>query len=164
MRNMCEPFSAAAAGISIASTILGTVASVNSNRYQASVADDAARAATQQAGFEASRQANDTARLLARQRAAYAAAGIGSSGTPLDVGFDLAGEGRLEERRILHAGALQANEQTARARLARYGTRVDLLQGLTQIGSDLLAGIERSGIGGGTGAPKGPKPPYRGAL
>jgi len=155
---MCDPLTAAA-GIGIASTVLGTVASVNTQRYQAATADNAAQVATQQAGFEASRSASDTARLLARQRATYAAAGVGSSGTPLDVGADLASEGRMDERRILYEGALRANEQESRARLSRYGARVDLLQGLTQIGSDLLAGMGQSGFGSATGARKTSRTP-----
>ena len=160
---MCDPITAAA-GIGIASTVLGTVASVNTQRYQAAAADNAAQVATQQASFEASRSASDMARLLARQRAAYAAAGIGSSGTPLDAGADLASEGRMDERRILYEGALRANEQESRARLLRYGARIDLLQGLTQIGSDLLGDIGQSGFGSATGARKGPKTPNSGAL
>jgi len=145
---MCDPFSAAAAGLGIASSLLGTVGSVNASRYQAAAADQSARAATQQAGFDASRQAVENSRRLAQQRAALAAAGIDSAGTPLDLGADLAEAGRLDERRILHEGALRANEGKTQALAARYAARVDLLEALTRAGSDLLAEL------GPTGAPR----------
>lgn len=155
---MCDPITAVA-GLGFASTILGTVASVNTQRAQAAAADNAAQVATRQASYEASRSAADMARLLARQRAAYAAAGISGSGTPLDVGADLAGEGRTDERRILYEGALRANEPEARARLSRYGARADLLQGLTRLGSDLLGTMGQSGSGVATGVRKAPRTP-----
>jgi hypothetical protein len=151
---MCEPFSAVAAGLGVASSILGTVGSVNASRYQAAAADQAARAAMQEASFEASRQAIGTGRLLAQQRAAFAAAGVGGSGTPLDVGFDLASEGRLEERRILYRGALHANDQETRARLLRYSAGAELLRGLTDAGSELLGAMKGYGFGSASGTSK----------
>lgn len=135
---MCEPFSAVAAGLGLASTILGTVGSGNANRYQAAAADQAARTAMQAAGFEASRKAIGTSRLLAQQRAATAASGVSGSGTALDLGFELASEARLEERRILYQGLLQENDEATRARLLRYRASADLLEGLTKAGSELL--------------------------
>lgn len=144
---MCEPFSAVAAGLGLASTILGTVGSVNASRYQAAANDQSARSAMQSATFEASRKAVEVGRLLAQQRAATAASGFSGSGTPVDLGFDLASEGRLEERRLLHQGRLQANDEITRARLLRYQANADLLAGLTKAGADLLATSASFGAG-----------------
>lgn len=150
---MCNPI--VAAGLAVASTLLGTVSRVNTERYQARVADNAAAMQRQQAGLLAARQASETGRLLARQRAAFAAAGIGGGGSPLDIGFDVAQEGRIEERQRLYEGELGAVQNEASARLHRYNQGVDLLLGLTSAGSQLLSlsGSAKSV----SGTPKGSK-------
>jgi len=145
--SMCNPM--IAVGLSVASTLLGTMASANSQRYQARVADNAAKTQRQQAGFLAARQASDTGRMLARQRAALAASGIGNSGSPLDLGFDFGQEGRIAERQTLYEGEIGAVQNEAASRLHRYNAGVDLLTGLTAAGSQLLGTVGGGSKAGG---------------
>jgi hypothetical protein len=150
---MCNPI--IAVGLTVAASMLGTVASANNQRYQARVADNAARTQRQQAGFLAARQASDTGRMLARQRAALAASGIGNSGSPLDLGFDLGQEGRIAERQKLYEGRIGAAQSEAASRLHRYNAGVDLLTGLTAAGGQLLGTVGGGSKAGGASAKGG---------
>lgn len=116
--------------ISLASTVVGGVfsavgaynqneAASNAAAYNAQVATQAASYARQAGEVKAEAAGRETAALMGRQRAGFAASGVDvNTGSPLDVQADTARFGQLNQLTIRNNAAREAWGYTASANLA----------------------------------------------
>lgn len=115
--------------ISMAMTVVGGVVSglgaqrqdqeqANAANYNAAVARNAATFAQQQGEVQAQAKDRQTAALIGRQRAVYAAGNLDvNSGSPLDIQSDTAQIGRLDSLTIRNNAAREAYGYQANANL-----------------------------------------------
>lgn len=145
----------AAAGASIAAGGIGALGRLNAGKAEAAASTfNAALAERQattelQAGALASGQVYDERRRdIARARAAGAASGVdATSGSPLDVLADLAGQAKLEEETVFWNGYQRARAAGAQMSIEQFRAQVarPAARGAA-IGSLLSAGGSAAGI------------------
>lgn len=124
--------------VSIALSVLSGVQQSKQVKAQAKLEDYKATVARQQAAYDAELKHRENQRLLARNRSAYAASGVRSAGSPLDVGVDMAGVAHEEENRILNQGSLTAWHHYNQARFERARAKNILATTFLEAGSSLL--------------------------
>ena len=92
--------------------------------YNAAVAENNAKAASEKAAFEASQRTREKRRLLSRQAALYGKAGVVTTeGSPLLVMAQTALEEELQVAAIRYGGKVQAQRYRSEAELSRYRGR-----------------------------------------
>ena len=112
--------------------------------FNAAIAKNQAIAARQKAAFDASRQRSATADLLARQRAAIAAAGVSLEGTPLELLEATAEAGELDAQVIIYGGELQSAGFRSQSELSRFTAASS--DGMLGAGATLLTGAGKTGL------------------
>lgn len=107
--------------------------------YNAAVEKNNATMAAQQAEFDAQQIRDRNRKLLAAQRAAFAASGVDAGGgSALDVYSDTAYRGELEALAAIYTGKTSATAHTAQARLDRFRADDAETAGYIGVGSSLL--------------------------
>lgn len=97
-------------------------------------------------------QRRETARLLGRQRAGFAKAGVGLEGSPLLVMAETAAEGELLAQRERHRGEVARTRAANEAAIAKAEGRAALVGGVLGAGASILTGASSlRGLGGGSG-------------
>lgn len=129
--------------------------------YQKEVQEYNAALERQKALEAARKHRKDVQRLLATQRAKYAASGLEiSEGTPLELFAQTAYEGEMDARNILYVGEMRARGFEMSADLSQFQGKVALWRGKQQAYGTLLSGAAQAsgtyyagtaGGGGGTG-------------
>ena len=143
------------AGIGLALTAIGTGVAAYSAKAQGDAADDAAKynakvaendaiTARQQADFERNRLRKQHLRVLGRQRAAFAKSGTDLTGSAVDVMYDSALEGEMDELLVLYGGSLAAGNRQAAAQLARAEGRNARTSGYLNAAGTILSGTGRA--------------------
>lgn len=120
--------------------------------YRANIADLNASMASQQAGAREEAQRRESRQELGRQRAAFAQAGVGFSGSVLDVGRESAISAELDALNTRYAGQVERanfrNEETAErfnAQVFRKQAKSTRRMRWLKAGSSLMGG---GGYGG----------------
>lgn len=125
--------------LTVASTAVGAISSIQAGKAEEKAADRAAA----QAKAAAEREAEDTRkqhqRIIAAQTARYGASGLTMEGTPLLVQMESLKESEEQLRRILEGGEMRtgAYEETGRqaATSGQIGGVKALLGGATSVGT-----------------------------
>lgn len=131
----------AAAGVGAYASYAQGQAQKEASEFNAKVAENNAMAAEQQGQFDAQQIRDKNRRLVASQRAAYAASGVDpNSGSPLDVYRDTKISGELEALTAIYTGRTSANAQTAQASLDRARANSASNAGTLGAASSLLGG------------------------
>jgi hypothetical protein len=147
--------------IAIAMTAIGTGVSVYGQiqqgksqaaqaEYNAKLAKRNAKSARENAEYEARQKRRGTARLIGKQRALYAKAGVTMEGSPLDVLQETAAQGEMDALMIERGYAQQGAAYKSQSELAKMRARHYKQQGYFGAGSTLLTGGGQimSGYGG----------------
>jgi len=134
-----DPVTAIAIGVAA----VGTAVSVKGQQDAATATKRAGRARAGELAKEAVKEAERGRRLRAQQRAAFGAAGVNSSGSPLQVQGQSLIDSILDQEAIL-AGAKNINDDARRR--ARAATTGAIGTAISGIGS-AIGGL--SGLGGG---------------
>ena len=108
--------------------------------YNAKLAKRNAKAAKENAVYEARQKRRGTARLIGKQRALYAKAGVTMEGSPLDVLQETAAQGEMDALMIERGYAQQETAYKSQAKLAKMRARNYKQQGYLAAGSTLLTG------------------------
>jgi len=142
----------AAPYLAAGSAVLGAVGAVQSGqqqaaamRYNASVTQNNAFTAERDANAEAARLGDQNRRRMATATAAQGASGADlSSGSPLDVLADLAGEARLDEEILRWRGRTQGQSLRASAAFERTQAPAASRAGYASGATTLLGGLGRA--------------------
>jgi hypothetical protein len=134
---------------SVISSIAGAISAQNAADaqsealdYNASIMDKEAMAERESAKFEETRQREANAKLMARQRVAYATSGVDlSEGTPLEVLGSQAGEMEMDALAIRYNGEIKAKKNESQAAIYRLQSQQAQRAGFANAGSSLLTGI-----------------------
>ncbi len=86
-----------------------------------------------------------TTRGIGRAAAAYGAAGVETSGSPLAVMADLAAQGELRKRLALYSGQLSSASDTAQGGIAAAEGKAAASPGIIRGGGTLLTGTAQAG-------------------
>ena len=108
--------------------------------YSKSVADANAAQARNAAAIEEDTSRFRTGRLMATQRANYAASGLSFEGSPLEVMGDTAAQAELDALRIRYGGEVQARAEEAKKPLYDYQAKQAKSQAIMGFGQTLLTG------------------------
>jgi hypothetical protein len=155
---MCTGLEVAVLALSAVSSITSAVGAVQQGKQQRQAYNYQAEVQEQQAQEEriatATNEANfkeEQRRLLARRRAVLGASGVElSSGSPLLVSEDFAGETALQALRIRRGGEVRATRLEQQANLSRYQGRAAKSGGYARAGSTLLSGLGKTAYYGST--------------
>ncbi|HEU0070939.1 MAG TPA: hypothetical protein VFS04_06570 [Alphaproteobacteria bacterium] len=128
----------ALAALSAASTVAQGVAANNTARAQAQAMRQNADIIRQRAAVEEDKYRRQTSKLLGRQRALFANAGVNLDGSPLLAQEETAANAELEALTMRHTGDLEAANQLNQAMLTRLKGRTALVSGFTGAGESLL--------------------------
>lgn len=109
-------------------------------KAQASLIEDQAQLAKQEADRAADQKAVERRKFLAEQRMAYSASGISMEGTPLEVGADTWKEFQMEIDALRRSGAAQLAFGQREAETTRATGRAQLVSGILQ-------GVGTAGMG-----------------
>lgn len=155
--------SAAASAVQAVGAIQSGQAQSKQAAYQAQVYQQQAAREREVAASQEEDYRRQQSRLMAARRAALGASGIeASTGSPLLVSQDFAGEAELQALRIRNAGDVSATRLEQQAGLTRAEGASARTAGFMRAGSSLLSGFgeayryKQPGIGTGTdyGKPK----------
>jgi hypothetical protein len=124
--------------------------------YQQKVDEDRAKAARDAAEAAAQTQQEEAAHAKARLRSMAAASGIVTGeGSELLAEMESAGNAKLDEKRILYAGAIRASDYEQEGVLRGYEAKGAWRQGYLGAGTSLIGGAARAyslyNSGGGSG-------------
>lgn len=108
-----------AAGIGAYSAISSASAQSDAADFNSKVAANNAQQAKQEADAEAARVRDKNRRILASQKAAYAASGVQISGTVTDVLLDSATQGELDAMSVEYAGKVRQNALISQSELLK---------------------------------------------
>jgi len=128
---------AAAAG-----TGISAIASYSAYQQQAKVAESNADAASAAARAEEQRLRRDRARRMGSIRAAYGAAGVQATGTPLEVLGDQAMEAELDALAVRYGGAVRSRNFENQADSNRSSAIGSLIGGAAGVGTSLLGSAQ----------------------
>lgn len=137
----------AATATQAAGQITQGVAARRAGRARKSALEAQAARRGERAGAEERDFRRRASRLLARQRALFAASGVSTEGSPTAVGGDTAAEAELQARRILRAGLSDAELLRFQGSLESQKGESAFLAGLTGAGTTLLTGARRLPFG-----------------
>lgn len=131
----------AATAVTAISAFTSSQSAASADKYNASVAEQNAIAAQQQAAGAAIIQSEQAQRTFGSTRAAYGASGIvGGTGTALDVLANSASNAERDRQSILYKGQLEATGYQDQAQLDRYKASNELKQGYMKATGILLGG------------------------
>lgn len=149
---MCTGFEIAALGLLTVGTVVTAAGAMQQGQqeqqaynYQADVQEQQAKeervvAATNEANFIEEQRRN-----MARRRALLGASGVeSSSGSPLLVSEDFAGETALQALRIRRGGEVRATRLEQQAELSRFSGQSARQGGRLRAGASLLTGFGQS--------------------
>jgi hypothetical protein len=125
-----------AGAVAVIGALIGAASSIHAGRQAKEAKKDAAELARREGEAAAAKQARETAQLLSKQQAAYAASGVGLEGTPLFVIEETERLAAEERELILELSGYRS------AALSEEG-RAASLQGLGKGTSTLLTGTGR---------------------
>ena len=136
----------------VAGGVISAIGAVQQGNAARSQANLQAQVLQQQAGRDRQQAAADEAdfrtrqsRVLAARRAALGASGVDpSSGSPLLVSQDFAGETELQALRIRTGGEVQATRAEQQAQLQRFQGRAAQTSGFIRGGSLLVGGTAKA--------------------
>lgn len=129
---------AIAAVVSAVGTGISAIGAYSAAQFQADQADRNARAVMAANRVEEERLRRDRTRRMGAIRAAYGAAGVQNTGTPLEVLGDQAMEAELDALSTRYNGASQAANLRSSASSYRSGATGSLISGGFGVGSSLL--------------------------
>lgn len=136
---------AASAVVSAAGAIQQGQASRKMANYQATVAENNAIAARQEAEFQERQHREKARQALSAHRARAAKGGaLPEEGSPLLFGVDTSEASEIDALNIRRRGELQATELRSRAALTRYEGRMAQRSAYLRAGSSLLDGMSRA--------------------
>ncbi|MGP1395403.1 MAG: hypothetical protein ACTS3R_07815 [Inquilinaceae bacterium] len=131
--------------LSIGGSLLGAFGKAKAARDERDAARENARVAEKEAerqrrrtALELERQRKTARRVVGRQRAEFAMAGVGATGSALDIIADSAAEAALDASLIEEGGRLAESYALAQARQDRDRGRAVFQGGLLSAGSHLL--------------------------
>lgn len=138
--------------LQVGSTLVSTVGSMSQAQaqaeiaeYNAAVAAAEAEAAKQKALYDAEQSRDKFRRLMGRQRALYAKAGVDiASGSPLLMLADQASEAEKERLAILHSGGVTAASDLNKSSLYSMTARNASTAGYINAGSTFLSGMAQA--------------------
>lgn len=134
-------FTAAGAGVSAFSSFQQGKSEKAINDYNAQVQEQQAKQAQADARAASSAQRGENTRLLSKQRALYAKAGVVASGTPLLVMAEQAGIMEMNALDIERQGKVKAQYLTSQASLDRMKGKVAKKAAYLQGYSTILNGV-----------------------
>lgn len=128
MSGFSSTIALASAGVQAYGSYQGNKDAQKASKYNAAVSRQEAELRRQQGDYLYGKAQDTKRRILARQRALYAKAGVGSSGTPLEVMADTAAEVEMDglmQKYNAEIGAMQSDSQATRDRQTAnaYGRR-----------------------------------------
>jgi hypothetical protein len=134
----------AAAGLAAANQVSQGIASNTMARHAASISENYAAAARDQAAYDEARAREQAQRALGARRAGYANAGVTLEGTPIDVMGDAATDAEMDALSLRRRGDLESwgrlNDAAgqrmrggAAARSGAFGAGSSLLSGLSHV-------------------------------
>ena len=145
---------AASAAMSAASAKSSAKAQKNAAEYSAAVERNAAMTAQQQAEFDAQQIRDKSRRLVASQRAAFAASGIDpNSGRATDVSADTKNQGEMEALIAIYTGRSSATGHLAQSRLDTMRGDAAHRAGNINAASSLLSGASSASTTKSSGNP-----------
>lgn len=128
----------------------GSIAAGNAAKdaaeFEAQVAENDARAQSQQAAFDASRIRKRNKRLRGTQTTSALKSGFTMSGSNLDILQDSAIEGELDALTRLYTGAIGAGRSREGAKLARSKGKNAQRQGFMNAGGTALTGLAQGAL------------------
>lgn len=114
--------------------------------YNATVAENNARAASMQAAYDAQRLKDRNRRIAAKQRTTYAKSGVSIiDGSAFDVQYDSAIQGELDNLAVIYRGNVAATGYRGEASYLRASGRNAAQMGNYQAGATLLTSAAQSG-------------------
>jgi hypothetical protein len=111
------------------------------NNYNADVSTIRGQEAQQSADAQAQVVDQQNREKYGQAAAAYGAAGVDMSGSPLEVMHSLALKGELNRRLTVYNGTVQNQTDTQQAALDKYQATSAVEAGATKAGSSLLTGV-----------------------
>lgn len=148
-------FSGGGTGLATAASVAGTglsavgaIQSANAQaaglRQQAELNERQAEIEQQRGAFEAQRERENAQRILARQRANFAASGVALEGTPTAVIEDTATETALDIAAIRYGSALRSGNFRTQASYDRANASSARTAGFISAGTNLFSGLART--------------------
>lgn len=135
------------AGIGVAVQVFGQIQGARAEKadaeFNATIAEQEAVLARQEAGAREERQREEDRRILARQRALVGAAGITFEGSPVAVFAESAAQAELDALLIRREGVLRSRSLLIEADIQRVAGRQALAAGILGAGTTLLTGGAR---------------------
>lgn len=138
--------------ISAVSQIVSAGQQADAAEYNAEVAEREAEAARQTAGFEEQQHRRRVSRILASQRAGYAASGVTFEGSPLLVMADSAQQAEVDALAIRRAGSIEESRALSQAALDRLQARNIRTAGYLGAAATIASGGYRSSLLGSGGS------------
>lgn len=136
---------AASAGIGAYGAYSSGQAQKDAANYNAAVQKNQAATAAQQAEFDAGQIRDRNRRLVATQRANFAANGVDpDSGSAVDVQHDSAKHGELQALMAIYTGQTSSNASLAQAKLDKSRGQYAEQAGWINAGSSVLGGVNQA--------------------
>lgn len=140
---------AASAGTAAYSAVAAGENAKETADYNARVAENAARDASERGAIAAAEQRAKARQMMARQNAAMSAGGVdASTGTPLDLQTETAGIGELDALRIVNNAQRQAAGYQAQAGLEQLRGNAARTAGYFGAAGSILGGVGSVGYYG----------------
>lgn len=130
-------------GVGVATTIAQADQQQKMEEYNMRVSENNAKAATDQAAYEAERTREKGLRILGSQRAAYGAMGIDLTGSAADVGLDSSISNELDALAMEYQGKIGSGRYQAQAGLQAAGARNAAAGGRMAAVGTVLTGASR---------------------
>jgi len=136
----------AAVAVSAFGTIQAGQAAKSAAKYNAAVAEQAAKAASDKAAYDEQRHRESIRKLMSSQRALYGKSGLDmTEGSPLLVMEDTAAQGELDAMAIRYGGDIASARDRSAANLSRMQGAAAVTASYFQAGSTLLSGASSAG-------------------
>lgn len=134
----------AASAISAGGSFISGMQQQDMANYNAAVAEQNAKMATDKATYDAKMHNQEVRRILAAQRSLYGASGVSSeSGSPLLVMDDTVKQGAMDALAIRYGGDVDAAKQRSQANLYRMQGKNAMTSSVIGAGSTLLTGMTK---------------------
>lgn len=130
--------------LSAAGTLMSASQQSDMANYNAAVAEQNAKMATDKATYDAKMHNQEVRRILAAQRSLYGASGVSSeSGSPLLVMDDTIKQGAMDALAIRYGGDVEAAKQRSAANLYRMQGKNAMTSSVIGAGSTLLTAASK---------------------
>lgn len=127
-------------GLNLAGKGLDVYSQTQAYRQQAKLFEENAAYAEANTRMELERFNRQAGQFQSSQRAGYAKAGVElSSGSPLEVMADTAGQIQLDRNIIRYRGDVEKASWLNQASMARYNSKISLISGILNMGGSLIS-------------------------